>query len=281
MIEIVRQKPKSRPFRKNGECVRLVALRDGRPVFSLTTGVDRRYVRLTGEKRGWFSDIAGEDDPEAARAVFQEAAAFQRGLRMRRISGPDTPDGRFHPGLPVAGSDAAPHLDRLLQANGYKVCRSYAAFRVSTDLLPGMRRAAERARKRHGFEVRRMGFHKVSCRAVYELYEPKRVPFEEFAEILSGMRPLELYVASRGGADAGFALTRREGGVTIVETVMIAPGFRRGPALLCLMDALWERLGSDALTGAIDRENEPSIRIVQALGGELQTEWREYDSDLI
>jgi hypothetical protein len=280
VIEVVRQKPKSRPFR-NGECVRLVALRDGRPVFSLTTGVDRRYVRLTGEKRGWFSDIAGEDDPEAARAVFQEATAFQRSLRLRRMSGPDAPDGRFHPGLPVTGSDAAPHLERLLLDNGFRVSRSYAAFRVSADSLPGMRRAAERARTRHGFEVRRMGFHKASCRAVYELYEPKRVPFEEFAEILSSMRPLELYVVSRRGADAGFALTRREGGAQRVETVMIAPGFRRGPALLCLMDALRERLGPDALTGAIDRENEPSIRMVQALGGEVYAQWREYDFDLI
>ena len=272
MIKVVRQKPNRGPFRQNGECVRLVALRGGQPVFSLTTGVDRRYVRLTGEKRGWFSDISGEDDPEAAQAVFREAAIFQRGLRMRRLSGPDAPDGRFHPGLPVAGSDAAPHLERLLLANGFKISRSHAAFRISTDSLPGIPRAAERARTRHGFEVRRMGFHKASCRAVYELYEPKRVPFEEFAEILSGMRPLELYVASRDGADAGFALTRREGGAARVETVMIAPGFRRGPALLCLMDALRDRLGSDILTGAIDRENAPSMRMVQALGGALNRE---------
>lgn len=279
MIEVVRRKPDGR--RQNGESVRLAAMRNGRPVFSLVTGVDRRFVRLTGERRGWFSALQGEDDPEAARAVFQEAAIYQRGLRMRSLSGPDAPDGRFHPGLQVEGPDAATHLHRLLTGYGFQVCRAYTAFRVSTDSLPGIRRAAERARARHGFEVRRMGFQKASCRSIYELYEPKRVLFEEFAEILAGMRPLELYVVSRGGMDAGFAMTRREGRVDRVETVMIAPPYRRGPALLCLMDAIRERLGSDVLTGAIDRENDPSMRVVQALGGEPCAGWYEYVLDLI
>jgi hypothetical protein len=267
MIEVIRRDPPRHPLAKNGECAGLVALREGRPVFSLATGVDRRYVRLTGEKQGWFSLVEGRDDPEAACAVVREAAAFQRALGMEKLAGPAWTDGRFQPGIP-----AGTHLDRLLLENGFLVLRESAAFRVSPGTLPGLTRAAAHAQATHGVRVRREGFSKASCRAVYDLYEPRRLPFDEFAGVLDGMRPLEFFITSIRGVDAGFALVRG----TRVETVMIAPRYQRGPTLLCLLDALAPRLGPEALTGAIDRDNAPSLAAARALGGRACELWREY-----
>lgn len=281
MIEVIRRQPPRHPLGRNGECAYWVALREGRPVFSVLTGVDRRFVRLTGEKQGWFSCLDGQDDPEAARAVLAEVSAFQRDMGMEKLLGPTAPEGRFQPGVLVEGEGASPHLDRLLRENGFEISQELAAFRAHQGALPGMRRASERAKAAHGVSVRRAGFTKASCRAVYALYEPRQLPFEAFATLLSGMRPLELYVASVRGRDAGFALVRREGETARVETVMVAPGFQRGPTLLCLLDALASRLGPSALTGAIDRVNTPSLAVARALDGREIEVWRQYVLNLI
>lgn len=281
MIEVVRRPPPRHSLLRNGEYAHLVALRQGRPVFSMLTGVDRRFVRLTGERQGWFSCLEGQDDPEAARAVLEAAAAFQRDLGMERLIGPDAPPGRFQPGILAEGERSAPHLDRLLRENGFAVHRESAAFSVPVGVLAGLGRAAARARDAYGVELRREGFSKASCRAVFGLYEPRRLPFEEFAKVLAEMRPLELYLAAVRGQDAGFALVRPEGALARVETVMVAPRFQRGPALLCLLDALSSRLGSKVLTGAIDPDNAPSLMVVRALGGREFERWRVYIRDLI
>lgn len=276
MIEVVRQEPPGRAFRHNGACVRLAALQGGRPVLSLLTGVDRRFVRLTGESQGWFSDLEGEGGADAAQALFAEAAAYQRGQGMERLIGPGVPDARFRPGLPVEGAGAFPRLNRLLLDNGFEILREYSAFRVQPGALPGLRRAAGRARRLHGVTTRRMGFTKSSCRAVYELYEPRRVSFEEFSAVLDGMRPLEIFIAAVRGVDVGFALLVWEGSAERVETVMVSPRFRGGPALLCLLDALGECAGQEVFTGAINRGNAPSMALAHALGGEPCGLWREY-----
>lgn len=281
MIEVVRRPPPRHHLLHNGEYAHLVALREGRPVFSLLTGVDRRFVRLSGERQGWFSHLEGQDDPEAARAVFEAAAAFQRDLGMERLIGPEAPSGRFQPGILAEGERSAPHLDRLLRENGFTVLRESAAFSVLTGALEGLGRAAARASSAHGVELRREGFSKDSCRAVYSLYEPRRLPFEDFAQALSEMRPLELFLASVYGQDAGFALVRPDGELARVETVMVAPRFQRGPALLCLLDALSSRLGPKVLTGSIDPDNAPSLMVVRALGGREFERWRAYIRDLI
>lgn len=276
MIEVVRSAPKAHRLLQNGECVQLVALREGRPVFSMVTGVDRRFVRETGERQGWFAFVEGADDPEAARELTAAAAAFQRSMGMERFAGPVPPDGRFQPGLKAEGADAAPHLDRLLTACGFSVLREYHAFRIPPGGLPGMGSAAAWARSVHGASVRRERFSRASCRAVYGLYAPNRLDFDEFSAYLDAMRPFALYIASIRGADAGFALVRREGAARRVETVMVAPRFQRGPALLCLLDALQPRAGRAVLTGAIDCENAPSLAVIRALGGEKCELWREY-----
>lgn len=281
MIEVVRRPPPRHHLLHNGESAHLVALREGRPVFSVLTGVDRRFLSLTGERQGWFSCLEGRDDPEAARAVFEAAAAFQRGLGMQRLIGPDALPGRFQPGILAEGERSTPHLDRLLRGNGFSVLREAAAFTVPAGALEGLGRAAARASSAHGVKVRREGFSKASCRAVYGLYEPRRLPFEEFAQALSEMRPLEVFLATVRGQDAGFALVRPDGELERVETVVVAPRFQRGPALLCLLNALSSRLGPKVLTGAIDPDNAPSHLVVRALGGREFERWRVYVRELI
>lgn len=276
MIEVVRSTPKAHRLLQNGECAQLVVLRDGRPVFSMLTGIDRRFIRISGERQGWFSTVEGADDPEAARALIAAVSAFQQSMGMERLIGPIPPDGRFQPGLKVEGEGDEPHLDRLLTRCGFSVLREYHAFRIPPGGLLGMSRAAARARSAHGVSVRRERFTRSSCRTVYDLYAPNRLNFDEFAAWLYAMRPFELYIAYIRGEYAGFALVRREGSAHRVETVMIAPRFQRGPALLCLLDALQARLGGMVLTGAIDCENAPSLAVARAMGGEKCEMWREY-----
>ena len=281
MIEVVRRPPPKARLLHNGESAYLVALRKGRPVFSVLTGVDRRFTRLTGLRQGWFSCFQGQDDPEAARAVLHEAAAFQKSLGMERLIGPDAPTGRFQPGILAEGERSTPHLDRLLRENGFAILKESTAFSVPVGALKGLGQAAARAQKSHGVHVRREGFCKASCQAVYGLYEPRRLHFEEFAQVLSDMRPFEVYMASVRGQDAGFALVRLEGKAQRVETVMVAPKFQRGPALICLLDALSSRLGPEVRSGAIDPENAPSLMVVRALGGRECERWRTYGRYLI
>lgn len=281
MIKVVRSAPPAHRLNRNGEHAFLVARSGGRPVLSMLTGVDRRFVRLAGERQGWFSCFEGEDDPEAGRALLREAAAFQRALGMERLSGPVAPDGRFLPGLPLEGPGAAPHLDRMLIENGFEAARELSAFGIPAGALPGLSRAAARARERHGVDTRRARFTREACRALYGLYEPRRLPFEEFAAWLEGMRPFELFLACVRGEDAGFALARRDGPLWRVETVMVAPRFRRGPALLCLLDALAERLGPRLVTGAIASDNAPARMLALAAGGAPRALWREYTLYLI
>ena len=274
MISVLRQSAKGHPLSRNGECARLVAERMGRPVFSMTVGVDRRYVRLTGEAQGWFDEVEGEDDPEAARSVIAGAAAFARGLGVERIFGPAAP--RPLPGLKVEGAGARPHIGRLLAENGFQVPREYVSFHIPPQERPEMARAAARARRTRAVSVRQEGYTKAGCLALYALYEPARLSFEDFAEALDRLRPWKAYVASVRGVDAGFALVRREEGVSRVETVMITPPFRRGPALLCLLDSLRMSMGPRVITGAIARDNAPSMAVARSLDGVIYELWREY-----
>lgn len=279
MIRIVERRPPPHRLLKNGEHRFLVALSNGRPVLSLLTGVDRHFVRLTGARQGWFSRFEGRDEPEAARALLAEAAAFLRGLGCERLVGPDAPDGRFLPGLLVEGPGCAPHLGRLLTENGFEIQREYRAFMISGGPA-GMARAAARAREKHGVSVRRPRYTRATCRAIHLLYDSP-LSFEDFASHLSGMRPFELHIVSVRGEDAGFALLRRSGGLVCVETLMILRRFRRGPALLCLLDALSARHGLPVLTGAIETQNTQSSLLARALGGAPVRMWREYRLDLI
>jgi hypothetical protein len=282
MIQVVCSKPSNHRLIPNGECIRLTALDGGRPVLTVTTGIDRRFTRLTGQRQGWFSKFEGEDCPQAAKALFSEVFAFQRALGNERLVGPDAPDARFFPGLPVEGRGAAAHLDALLQKNGFEVLRRTRSFFIPREGVLKFAPAAARAQARYGAAVERARFSRRTCREIYGLYGENRLSFDEFSKMLRSMRPFSLWIVKLKGACAGYALVRREGRAQRVETLMIAPEFQRGPALLCLLGAMGTSLErGDIVTGAIDEANARSLAVIRALGGALRARWHEYIRYLI
>jgi len=147
----------------------LLAERDGRVVGRVSAHVDHAYNRHHDERRGWFGFFECEDDPEAARALLEAAAAWLRERGMERIDGPTDFTMNDESGLVIEGHELEPMVRQPWHPPYYQPLLEGAGFEKVVDLfmwaldisdreqmLPILPELAADARDKHGVTIRRM-----------------------------------------------------------------------------------------------------------------------------
>jgi hypothetical protein len=148
----------------------LLARREGRVVGRISAHIDHAYNKHHGERRGWFGFFECEDDPEAARALLDAAAAWltQRGMDV--MTGPADFGMNDESGLVIEGHDLVPMIRQPWHPPYYQaLCEEAAGLEKEVDLLmwsleisdreqmlPILPELAKDAREKHGVRIRRM-----------------------------------------------------------------------------------------------------------------------------
>lgn len=147
----------------------LIAERDGRVVGRVSAHVDHAYNRHHGERRGWFGFFECEDDPEAARALLEVAAAWLRERGMERMDGPADFTMNDESGIVIEGHELEPMVRQPWHPPSYQPLLEGVGMEKVVDLLmweleisdreqmlPILPELAADARDKHGVTIRRM-----------------------------------------------------------------------------------------------------------------------------
>ena len=163
--------PGRNPFFEHGEAALYLAWRGTRPVGRIAAIVDRAHIEFHHEQVGFWGFFECENDPEAANALFEAAAADLRGRGMAEMRGPFNPSINSECGLLVEGFDSMPfvlmpfnppYYVELVEGAGLTCHRTLYAFHVRAgQVAPGLptikrfERLAAAIRRRHpGLAVR-------------------------------------------------------------------------------------------------------------------------------
>jgi hypothetical protein len=148
----------------------LLAFRDGRVVGRISAHIDHAYNRHHDERRGWFGFFECEDDPEAARALLDAAAAWLTERGMDDMAGPADFTMNDESGLVIEGHELAPMIRQPWHPPYYQaLCEEHGGLEKVVDLLmwrleisdreqmlPILPELAADAREKHGVRIRRM-----------------------------------------------------------------------------------------------------------------------------
>src|SRR5205085_1596985 len=155
------------PFFEHAEAEYFLAWRDGRPVGRITAQVDRNLNDFQGNDWGLFGFFECEDDPEAAGALLDAAAAWLRERGRDRMVGPMDFTTNDECGLLVEGHDRMPiiltpwqypYYQRLLEGAGLTKAMDAFMWELYVDkrerVHPAIWEMAERVESEHGIVVR-------------------------------------------------------------------------------------------------------------------------------
>ena len=160
---------KRNPFFEHAEAEYFLAWRDGRPVGRITAQVDRNLNEFQDNAWGLFGFFECEDDPEAARALVDAAAAWLRERGRDRMVGPMDFTTNDECGLLVEGHDRPPiiftpwqhpYYQGLLEEAGLTKAMDTFMWELYVDkrerVHPAIWEMAERVKSEHGIVVRPM-----------------------------------------------------------------------------------------------------------------------------
>jgi hypothetical protein len=158
------------PYAKRMDFELFLARRDGRVVGRISAHVDHAYNRHHDERRGWFGFFECEDDPEAARALLDRAAAWNAERGMDEMVGPADFAMNDESGIVIEGHELAPMIRQPWHPPYYQaLCEEHGGVEKVVDLfmwaldisdreqmLPILPELAVDARDKHGVRIRRM-----------------------------------------------------------------------------------------------------------------------------
>ncbi len=130
--------PKKNPFFENGAGAYFTAFRDRRPVGRILAHVFRAANERWGERAGSFGFFDCADDETAARALLEQAAAWNRAQGMTLVRGNMNMTAAQEVGVVVGGFEHAPmvgqvwnppHIPKLLQQNGFRPTYPMTTFK--------------------------------------------------------------------------------------------------------------------------------------------------------
>lgn len=218
------------PFFEHAEAIYLLARRDGRAVGRIAAIENRAHNREHADRVGFFGFFECEDDPQAARALFDAAAGWLRARGLDTLRGPASFSTNDECGLLVDGFDTPPsvmmsHNPRryvgLVEGAGFVKARDLLAYQSTTLELPERLVAGTRLlEKRYGLRLRTidMGRFQAEVDLIKSLYNRgwERnwgfVPLSdrEIDHLAQQLKPVvvpELVVfAERAGEPVGFAV---------------------------------------------------------------------------
>jgi GNAT superfamily N-acetyltransferase len=133
------------PFFEHAEAEYFLALREGRVVGRIAAIHNRLHNEVHADKVGFFGFFECEDDPEAAAALFDAAAAWLRARGLDTMRGPANFSVNDEIGLLVDGFDTPPvllmpHNPRryvpLVEGAGFVKAKDLIVFEHATTALP-------------------------------------------------------------------------------------------------------------------------------------------------
>jgi GNAT superfamily N-acetyltransferase len=157
------------PFFEHAEAEYFLAWRDGRPAGRITAQVDRNFNEFQDNEWGMFGFFECEDDPEAAGALLDAAAAWLRERGRDRMVGPMDFTTNDECGLLIEGHDRAPILltpwqhpyyQGLLESAGLTKAMDTFMWELYVDkrerVHPSIWEMAAKVKSEHGIVVRPM-----------------------------------------------------------------------------------------------------------------------------
>lgn len=155
------------PFHRHAEVAYLVAERGGEAVGRVAAIVNRLHNEYHDERTGFFGLFECEDDPQAAGALLDAAAAWLRARGMERMRGPvnlSTNEEVASPGVLIEGFDSPPtammshnppYYRGLLEGAGMEKVKDLHAFWLEGRTPPErIARGVDRILARSGATLR-------------------------------------------------------------------------------------------------------------------------------
>jgi hypothetical protein len=154
------------PFFEHGDVQPFLAWKDGRVVGRITAVANQAHNAFHEDKVGFFGFFECEDDPEAAKALFDTAETWLAARGFDRMRGPmnfSTNDdcGSLIDGFTRPPSILMPHNppyhQKLYEAAGFVKAKDLVAYWFDGGGAPErLRRGVEIIRKRRNFVIRQM-----------------------------------------------------------------------------------------------------------------------------
>lgn len=142
----------------------LIARRGGRVVGRMVAIHDQFWEKANGEKAAYWGWFECENDSEAARALFDEAAAWARSRGCTRLIGPMSPNPSDLIGVQITGFEGSPvimmpynppYYDELISACDNRKWKDLVAWLLDSPEIPErLERIMPRIEARGGFKIR-------------------------------------------------------------------------------------------------------------------------------
>ncbi len=155
------------PFYEKSKSRSFLATRGGTDVGRITAIVNAGHIERYNEQRGFFGFFECDDDPAAAKALFDAAKDWLHGQGMQTIRGPVNPSLNYECGLLIEGFDTPPffmmthnkpYYAGLVEANGFGKIEDLYAFWGELSMLSSLDSKlgvmVEGVKERFGVKVR-------------------------------------------------------------------------------------------------------------------------------
>lgn len=225
--------PSKNPFFKHASTQLFLARIDGEVVGRIAACEDRNYIAFHGERVGFFGFYEAVDDPDVARALFDEARTWLHGRGLEKMLGPASFTSNHELGLLTDGFDSPPmvmmtynpryyirHFEEVL---GLPKAKDLNAYWMSALQDPPEKvvRIAEKVRAKEGVVVRPVNLQDFAAEArrIKEIYNSAWeknwgfVPFtdEEFDHMAKELKQIAiadlLLIAEVEGEPVAFSMT--------------------------------------------------------------------------
>ncbi|MCC6573082.1 MAG: N-acetyltransferase [Planctomycetes bacterium] len=140
---------KNYPFFNHGSAAFFIARRYGEPVGRIAAIENRLHLEHYKDKTGFFGLFECEDDQQAAKALFHEAAGWLKTRGLEHVRGPfNYSINDENPGVLVDGWNGPPQMlmsynppyyGRLVESCGFGKCKDMYAYLVSPAIVKGER----------------------------------------------------------------------------------------------------------------------------------------------
>lgn len=132
------------PFYDTASIENFLVRRDGKVVGRVAAIVNHAHNERYHEKRGFFGFFECEDDPNAAKVLFDAACKHLAKQGMTDVRGPCNPGMNYEIALLVEGFDTPPtfmmtynppYYEKLIQIGGFEKCQDLYAYEGDVKMI--------------------------------------------------------------------------------------------------------------------------------------------------
>jgi GNAT superfamily N-acetyltransferase len=154
------------PFWAHAACEIFLARREGRAVGRMVAIHDQFWEKANGEEAAYWGWFECAKDPEAAKALFDEAAAWAKARGCTRLIGPMSPNPSDLIGTQITGFEGPPVImmpynpsyhDEIIAAAGNRKWKDLVAwFADKPDIPERLARVIPRIEANGGYTIRKI-----------------------------------------------------------------------------------------------------------------------------